>query len=75
MTADRKALHVNLSDDAHDQMRAFCDEHGISVAAFIETFASGLPDYEEALVCGLSASEFAKDARKVDAVRRKRGRR
>lgn len=64
----RSALHAYLSDDAHHAWHEAAAEHGVSVSAILEVLADRID--------GLMVSEpyLARNARKVDAVRRRRTR-
>lgn len=65
----RKALHAYVSDDAHDLWHGAAAEHGVSASAILEALAP--------IIDRLMADEpyLARNARKVDAARRRRNRR
>lgn len=65
----RKALHAYTSDEAHADWHDAAAEHGVSVSAILEALA---PRINELMV---SEPYLARNARKVDAVRRRRNRR
>lgn len=62
----RPALHCYLSDDAHETWHAACRAQGISVSALLEALAPELPEVLE------NWPEMVKEAREVDATRRRR---
>lgn len=65
----RKALHAYVSDEAHDAWHEAAAEHGVSASAILEALAL--------IIDRLMVDEpyLARNARKVDAVRRRRNRR
>ncbi len=67
MTAkgDRKALHANVSADAHDEWHDACAEEGVSVSGLLEVLAPQLGRI-------LADDALVREARKIDAVRRRR---
>jgi hypothetical protein len=70
MTVERRAIHVNVSEDAYNCWRAIADDNGVSLSALLEVLAGG--------VKGFSSSDLEKlvdDSRRVDASRRRRRRR
>lgn len=64
----RSALHAYLSDDAHHAWHEAAAEHGVSVSAILEALA---PIVDRLLV---DEPYLARNARKVDATRRRRTR-
>lgn len=74
-TNGKKALHAFLSDDAHDEWHDFAAENGVSVSALLESFAYRILDYESNDT-GLkeALTQAVRDARKLDAQRRRRTR-
>lgn len=67
--AGRKALHAYLSDEAHEAWHEAAAEHGVSVSAILEALA---PIVDRLMV---DEPYLARNARKVDAARRRRNRR
>jgi hypothetical protein len=65
----RKALHAYVSDEAHDSWHEAAAEHGVSVSAILEALA---PIVDRLMV---DEPYLARNARKVDAARRRRNRR
>lgn len=65
----RKALHAYLSDEAHEAWHEAAAEHGVSVSAILEALA---PIVDRLMV---DEPYLARNARKVDAARRRRNRR
>lgn len=73
-TEDRKAVHAYLSIDAHDVLQDYADANGVSVTSLIETLALQLD--KEIADAGDPMDvrqDWVRDARKVDAERRRRG--
>ena len=66
---DRKALHAYLSDEAHEAWHEAAAEHGVSASAILEALA---PIVDRLMV---DEPYLARNARKVDASRRRRNRR
>lgn len=64
----RKALHAYVTDDAHDAWHEAAAEHGVSASAILEALVP--------IIDRLMADEpyLARNARKVDAIRRRRNR-
>lgn len=71
MPDERRALHVLLSDDAHDGFRVFARTHGVTVAGFLEALGVhlGNVDRPSPLLRGV-----LNQAKAVDTERRERGR-
>ncbi len=67
--AGRKALHAYVSDEAHDAWHEAAAEHGVSASAILEALA---PIIDRLMV---DEPYLARNARKVDAARRRRNRR
>jgi len=76
MADSRKAIHAFLTPDSHEAWHEFAAEHGVSVSGLIEAIAHDWTDrrvgddYELAEVDALS-----RQARRIDAGRRRRSRR
>jgi hypothetical protein len=81
MADSRKAIHAFLSPDSHEAWHEFAAEHGVSVSGLIEAIAldwadrsqrgnGGSVDYDLDEVDALS-----RQARRIDASRRRRSRR
>lgn len=70
----RKAIHAYLTNEAHDSWHDFAAENGVSVSGLLEAIAQ---DWAEKLKSNKPSKEteaLIKEARRVDAVRRRRGR-
>lgn len=70
----RKAIHAYLTNEAHDSWHDFAAENGVSVSGLLEAIAQ---DWADKLKSGKASKEteaLIKEARRVDAVRRRRGR-
>ncbi len=73
--SSRPALHAYVSDDAHDKWHGFAAEQGVSVSAILEALAPQLrvEDGDDRSVAS-GIDDVVKEARKIDAVRRRRRR-
>jgi hypothetical protein len=71
--ADRKVIHANVSDDAHQIWQNFADENGVSITGLIEAIGQG---WSTAVDGGNDLTQLDPDlvmrARKVDVLRRRR---
>ncbi len=76
--SDRRALHAYVSDSAHDRWHDFAGEQGVSVSAVLEALSThmlGVSDGEVRRTSYNSILELVvKDARRIDALRRRRTR-
>jgi hypothetical protein len=63
--AVRRALTVRVSDQARDELRTFCVEHGVSQGAVFEVLCSWLSELR-----GTRRDELLREARKLDGQRR-----
>lgn len=66
MAESRKAVHAFLSDEAHEAWHEFAAENGVSVSALLEVLPKQFT--------GKVATTVVKQARTVDAARRRRTR-
>jgi hypothetical protein len=71
--ADRKVIHANVSDEAHEIWQSFADENGVSITGLIEAIGQG---WSTAVGGGGDLTQLDPDlvqrARRVDVVRRRR---
>lgn len=70
----RKAIHAYLTNEAHDTWHDFAAENGVSVSGLLEAISA---DWAERLSNPKPTKEteaLIKEARRIDAVRRRRGR-
>ncbi len=76
MTAQRRALHAYLSDNAHEQWHAVAIEWGVSVSALLEALAPILADHHDGSEPAEApdARSIVHTARQIDAQRRRRSR-
>ena len=65
---ERRAIHGYVSIDAHGGWHQECAQHGISVSGLLEVLGAELPD----LLAHPDWAHLIKQARKVDAVNRRR---
>ena len=76
MAETRKAIHAFLTPDSHEAWHDFAAENGISVSAMIEAMAIDWRERRES-GNGFELPELdvlARDARRIDARRRRRAR-
>ncbi len=72
-TPNRRAIHAYVSADAHEQWHEFATEHGVTVSALLEVISRRLlpgPDRPDDI--DDSIATLVKDARRIDARRRRR---
>ena len=68
-SADRKALHAYMSDEAHETWHEYAARMGISVSGLLEALAD-----QGALDTFAETSDVVQSARRVDTDRRRRRR-
>ena len=66
----RRGLHVKISDEAHTGWRQFCDDHGISLAALMESIGRRMADGRMRWTDQIE--EIVGEARRVDEERKRR---
>jgi hypothetical protein len=71
MTADRRALHAYLSEDAHDGWHDFAAEQGVSVSALLEVIGGTLTSSSD-LSQEWTVGKLVMAARRLGADRRRR---
>jgi len=73
MTQERQAIHAYLSDEAFEAWRILAEENGVSVTGVLE--AMGLMLKAELAVADATdvQQEWIRAGRKIDAMRRRRG--
>jgi hypothetical protein len=74
MTQERQAIHAYLSEESFEAWRILAEENGVSVTGILE--AMGLMLKAELAVSDATEiqREWVKAGRKIDAIRRRRGR-
>ncbi len=72
--AARKAIHAYLSNEAHDNWHEFAAENGVSVSGLLEAIAEDWNQRLKAAKPSKDTEALIKEARRIDAVRRRRGR-
>ena len=76
MPETRKAIHAFLTPASHEAWHDYAAEHGVSVSAMIEAMAMDWADRRDGDGYDLpEVEELAREARRVDASRRRRSRR
>lgn len=75
MAESRKAIHAFLTPASHEAWHGVAAENGVSVSALIEAMAQDWAERREGEDFDLPEIEaLSRDARKVDAARRRRTR-
>jgi hypothetical protein len=76
MADSRKAIHAFLTPDSHEAWHEFAAEHGVSVSGLIEAIALDWADRREGEDYDLAEVDaLSRQARRIDAGRRRRSRR
>jgi hypothetical protein len=76
MADSRKAIHAFLTPDSHEAWHEFAAEHGVSVSGLIEAIALDWADRREGDDYDLAEVDaLSRQARRIDAGRRRRSRR
>ena len=76
MADSRKAIHAFLTPDSHEAWHEFAAENGVSVSGLIEAMALDWADRTEGEDFELAEVEaLSRQARRIDAERRRRSRR
>ena len=70
----RKAIHAYLTNEAHDNWHEFAAENGVSVSGLLEAIAQDWATKLKAAKPSKDTEALVKEARRIDAVRRRRGR-
>lgn len=73
MTEERKAIHAYLTVESHDIWHEVSEEAGVSLSGFLEAMAADMQEYPPDQGGHPRWNELIKSARKIDAVRRRRG--
>ena len=75
MAETRKAIHAFLTPASHEAWHEFAAENGVSVSAMIEAMAIDWGERRNGDTYALpELDELARDARRIDAQRRRRAR-
>jgi hypothetical protein len=75
MAETRKAIHAFLTPASHEAWHEFAAENGVSVSAMIEAMAIDWRDRRNGDTYALpELDELARNARRIDAQRRRRAR-
>ena len=76
MADSRKAIHAFLTPDSHEAWHEFAAEHGVSVSGLIEAIALDWADRRDGDDFDLAEIDaLSRQARRIDAGRRRRSRR
>jgi hypothetical protein len=73
MADDRKAIHAYLTTESHDVWHEVSEEAGVSLSGFLEALAADMKTFPPERGGHPRWAEIIKSARKIDAVRRRRG--
>jgi len=75
MAETRKAIHAFLTPASHEAWHSFAADNGVSVSAIIEAMAVDWRERRDGDAYELpELDQLARDARRVDAQRRRRAR-
>jgi hypothetical protein len=73
MAETRKAIHAYVSEDAHSSWELFAEENGVSVTGLIEALGHAIAREIATTRDPTDVRQgWVKEARRVDALRRKR---
>jgi len=76
MADSRTAIHAFLTPDSHEAWHEFAAEHGVSVSGLIEAIALDWADRRDGDDFDLAEVDaLSRQARRIDAGRRRRSRR
>jgi hypothetical protein len=76
MADSRKAIHAFLTPGSHEAWHEFAAEHGVSVSGLIEAIALDWADRREGEDYDLAEVDaLSRQARRIDAGRRRRSKR
>jgi len=64
----RKAIHIQVSEDAHSSFRKLCIDHKVTMQEIIEFFVLGILDEKPAMVGILESVSKAKKSKTVKRV-------
>ncbi|MCU0270399.1 MAG: hypothetical protein MUF83_17375 [Acidimicrobiales bacterium] len=74
MAGSRKAIHAYLTQEAHDSWHDVAAEHGVSVSALLEAIGQFWTESSNGDGAQLQRDALVKQARRIDADRRRRAR-
>lgn len=75
MPEERRAVHAYLTVESHDVWHRVSEEAGVTLSGFLEALAKDMGEHPPGAGGHPRWAEIVTDARKVDARRRRRGRR
>ena len=73
MPEERRAIHAYLTVESHDVWHTVAEEEGISLSGFLESLAEDMRENPPAEGGHPRWDDIIKQARKIDAMRRRRG--
>lgn len=65
MVIQRKAIHINVSEDVHAAFRKLCVDHRLNMQEVCEYFITGLVDDQEPMVKILNEISKSKKSRSI----------
>jgi hypothetical protein len=74
-SSDRRAIHAYLSEESHDVWHELAERCGMSLSGFLEALARDFQEHAPDTGGYPRWDEVVRAARRVDAERRRRGRR
>ncbi len=73
MPDERRAIHAYLTVESHDVWHTVSEEAGVSLSGLLESMAADMKKFPAEDGGHPRWAEIIKSARKIDAVRRRRG--
>ena len=74
MADQRRAIHAYLTEDSHDVWHAVAEEEGVSLSGFLESMAQDMKAKPPAKGGHPRWDDLIRNARRIDAQRRRRSR-
>ena len=73
MAEERRAIHAYLTVESHEVWHTVSEEAGVSLSGFLEALATDMKENPPDAGGHPRWSDIIKSARKIDAIRRRRG--
>jgi hypothetical protein len=73
MSEERRAIHAYLTVESHDVWHTVSEEAGVSLSGFLEALAADMKKFPPEDGGHARWGDIIKAARKIDALRRRRG--
>ena len=74
MADQRRAIHAYLTEDSHDVWHTVAEEEGVSLSGFLEAMAQDMKTKPPAKGGHPRWDDLIRNARRIDAQRRRRSR-